>query len=227
MSKYFSNTSNIDTTHIKTQEVHRAIVQPVIRETLSNYDRDTLNNNTQTIEDEILQVAAQSAIVNETMNEINRINPRKIEDTLKSFKPAELFERLNQITFLMIEMNNRLTAIESILSKSSRLETHPDEEPEKPLSPREMFDQNNTSSPSMSVEEARKLMTEKINEKKIPGIPSEDYIDKGVKLEEIFPKQSNEAIQAAYETISESEKELNNGIRYSKSPRGGMNGIRF
>ena len=225
MSKYFSNDSNIDTTHITPDEVSRAIPTPPKVEKSPAMTSEQFVTPTK-IEEEVLKVAAQSAIVKETMDEINRVNPRKIEESFKTFKPAELFERLNQITFLMIEMNNRMTAIEAQM-KSGVLYG---DKSDKPLSPKEQFEQSNTNTNNeqmMTVAQVKEEIKRAQTEKKVPSIPTEDYIDKGVRLEEIFPEQSNEALQAAYESMAETEKEGagNNSITPTKN--GGMKGIVF
>ena len=159
------------------------------------------------------------------MEKINRVNPRKIEESFKTFKPAELFERLNQITFLMIEMNNRMTAIEAQMRNGNLSNTN-----DKPLSPKEQFEQSNpekNNDQMPTVEQVKNEIKKAQSEKKVPGIPTEDYIDKGVKLEEIFPEQSNEALQAAYESMAETEKETVNNSSIGLNSNGGMKGIVF
>jgi len=224
MSKYFSNDTTIDTSYISKEPISRAMPTPQEVEQSPAMSSDQLVTPTK-IEEEVLQVAAQSAIINEAMDEINRVNPTKIEESFKTFKPAELFERLNQITFLMIEMNNRMTAIEKQIRNGDIQNTN-----DRPLTPIEQFEQSNpgkNDDQMMTVEQVKNGIKKAQAEKKVPGIPTEDYIDRGVKLEEIFPDQSNEALQAAYESIAETEKDIGNNNSAGSNPNGGMKGIVF
>jgi len=224
MSKYFSNKPEI-TKQIETPvQESRAIPQPITKPKSQLQQKELLRASPE-IEEEILQVAAQSAIVKETMDEINRINPNKIENALKKFQPAELFERLNQITFVLIEMNNRLTAIEASLEKGEQLEPVPVKT--ETLSPREQFEaagQEDVSEKDlMDLDTAKEELKKITSAKKIPGIPNESYVDNGVSLEEVFPDRPDEAYKAAYSSMAETESD--SGV--SKSPQGGMTGIKF
>jgi len=218
MSKYFNNTESLSTSISDISEENNSIIPTHIQQIDNDGKANLQSKLNNSLDDEIKKVASQSAIIDDSMDELKKVTDSyaEIENALKKFKPLELFERLNQITFLMIEMRNRLDAIENHL----RLDE------EKPLkSPIEQFNETSNNDDLMDPKVAKEQLNS-IQKGNIPTIPNENYIENGVNLEEMFPGKPDEAYQAAYKSLAENQDKLNTQT-VSKSPKGGIQGIRF
>jgi len=220
MSKYFNNTESLSTPISEVSEENDSIIPTHIQQLDDSGKSNLQSKLNSTFDDEIKRVASQSAIIDDSMDELKKVTDSytEIENALKKFKPLELFERLNQITFLMIEMRNRLDAIENHLKI---------DEEKPPKSPIEHFNESSYNKDNDLMNP--KVVKEQLNNIQrggIPTIPNENYIENGANLEEMFPGKPDEAYQAAYKSLAENQDKLNTQTT-SKSPKGGIQGIRF
>jgi len=250
MGKYFSNDSelvnyastddlSVDMTNQQTIIPNMVKSQP--QTTLSNNQKETLSSANQTsIEDKIDEISEQNEQIT---NHFEQIERERVKQTFKSFDELEVLERLNQITFLLVEQNDRISRIESFLKNqnSNISKTNTLEKTKDNISPREQDEIKKTPDDisKMTPTERHIYETEKAdninymdpnsvrkelnNMKTSPTIPTEGFDDKGVVLEELIPDKDPEAYQAAYSAMNEVKKR-NPTVGYSKSPKGGMNG---
>lgn len=219
MSKYFTDESEISslTEQLPTDNQSNFVVptpQAVKQQEIPIQETpETITPPPKTVEEHIAHVNAQNNEITRAVKEISETTATEIKNTFESMEVLELFERMNQISFLLIKMNNRLTSIEEVMVGKQDVASLSDV-PEVKLSPREQFIQQG-SKDLTPVEEANKKLSDA--QKGVTGLPSEDYIDKGANLEKMFPNMPEEAYQASYNT----------NIEESKSPKGGTTGVVF
>lgn len=261
MGKYFSNDSelvNYITTDDLAIDMTKTVTMPTSvvhnsTENLSESNKKVLEKQstikTENIDDKINEIYNQ----NETIkNHFNQIEKERVKQTFKSFDELEVLERLNQITFLLVQQNSRLDNIENFLKNSSNSYSHTNLDEENTyddtnnaveFNDRELEVQaSNVNTNSMSPIERHIYETNKSNEidymnhddvrtelnkiqynQNTPIIPMDGLSDNSINLEETFPDRDPEAYQAAYSTLNELKKQ-NPHLGYSKSPKGGLNG---
>lgn len=219
MGKYFSNDSNFSQFDITDENsIDVTKVSPnnaVISESLDDDTIELLSSKyaalKQNISDEDLNIVK----VHKEIQEINNIVENYSEETKKEIKnqfnvfgPAELMGKMNQIMFMMMNLNDRLISIEGAIKNQ------PVEKPKSQTinDPRDLINidkslnrlEQTNNIPSI---DDIKIQLEKIKSGKVPvSIPDEDYIDKSVNLEEIFPDLEDEAYQAAYSAMKIKQK---------------------
>jgi hypothetical protein len=255
MSKYFSDDSDlvsyvssngsIDTTD--RQNVMPNLEQSQPHYNISDNQKEALNNLD--VEKKLDDVSEDNQII---QKEFEKISKEKVKQTFKSFDALEVLERLNQITFLLIEQKHKIDKIEKVIEgmnvkpfnqskKSSgsakseeltereveELKTKPDVIPKNidELSPIERH-KLETSNNSNVVDYLNPTTVQnKLNSirSNAPSLPNEGFEDKSIVLEEIIPGKDPEAYQAAYSAMEEAKKR-NPTVGYSKSPKGGLNG---
>lgn len=216
MSKYFSN--DVLPQHdvfVEEETTTYSTPKHILQNDESTKSKLTKQNNLDKIE-ELKTIAKETYEVDDSIANIeaNALEALKnIEGSLKKFSPAQLFERLNQITVLLIELNNRVGALENSLNNNNtqfnntehkkQTQHHADE-----ISPKEKFiaEESNELDYSKAADVKKAMEDITSQNKSKPALPDEDYIDKGVNLEEIFPDRPTEAFQAAYEAMANEDK---------------------
>jgi len=255
MGKYFQNDSellnyavNSDTMSVDMSEQNTIPnFNTQTERILSDEDKETLSkpisSEQQSIDSKIDEIHEQNEAIKEHFIHIEK---EKVKQTFKSFDELEVLERLNQITFLLVQQNSRLDKIEEFLKSSSDSLNKPNESFEDKLresereseiqnlkpedishmtpTERHIYETNNTDKPvdfTNPTDVQREIS--KIRNGQPPSLPDEGLIDTSVNLEEMFPDKDPEAYQAAYSSM-EAAKKMNPNIGYSKSPKGGLNG---
>lgn len=239
--KYSSDDTSVDMTKNAMPDIsHQERQLSASEKSILDTPKDTPPKN-ESIYDKIDEIQEQNQKLAE---EFNRIGREKVKQTFKSFDELEVLERLNQITFLLIQQNNRIENIEKALinnintvktneSMSVKTPSEMDVETQTPkdiseltptekhileTSKKESLDGVDLMNPNVVAKELNKIKSGQV-----PNIPLDGLVDNGVKLEEMFPGKDPEAYQAAYKSIEEKERE-NQALGYSKSPKGGLNG---
>ncbi len=217
MSKYFDS-ENFESFEedIKSSQEPKAQYQPATDNNI-NHIKEKLSPNS--AETHASKIKEDTEFVNKVVDNLeNTITDRdkyNLNNTYEKFSGAEIFQKLNQVVFLLVELNTRIANVEEILAVNTNNIT-----PLKPkLTPREQYESNedvdNTDLFDIS------NVKEQLNNisKKIPKIPGEDYLDKSKNLEDIFPNAPEEAIQASYNSmrniddIVEGEKVIPKGMQ--------------
>ena len=187
MSKYF-NTDNVT--------IEQSKILEDLSATPDDYITPTQAHNTQ-IKKEIPQKPSEETDeISELIKKVDT-QSKAISNTFKEHSSLEIFERLSQLTFLMMAMNDRLTSLEETIEKHvlngyKRENAQPGVQSTK--TPRELYEeqiQNNNKLDSVE------SVQNKINEgMQIPNIPDENTTTPN--LEKMFPNLPSEAYQAAY-----------------------------
>jgi len=234
MSKYFTDDTSTLTNQLEeqTEEVNYAMPTPMavdksIRDKIIQQDTPTPIQAPTSVEEHIAVVNHQNKTVNKMMEEITAGTAEKITNTFESLSTLELFERMNQISFLLVKMNSRLDSIEKAINNGNisvnttqtytQVDTKETADVDKvdyqeqakikddisKLSPREQYamEQTKTLSP---LETAQKQLADGI--KTGGAMPDEGYVDSSTNLEKIFPNMPDDAYQAAYESINDIRK---------------------
>lgn len=248
MGKYFSNDSDLVNYQADLGEMSVDMTKPTNihqpQQELSSYQKEMLSTpatspNTPTLDDKIEEVHQQNEEIKEHFEQIDKA---RVKQTFKSFDELEVLERLNQITFLLVEQNDRISRIESFLKGHTTpieqvVETEtPIQQNEIDLTQQEPTDISQMSPTErhiMETQEKKEVNLTNINDVKKelnriqsgnpPSIPDEGFIDNGVNLEELIPDRDPEAYQNAYKALDEAQKRSPN-VGYSKSPKGGLSG---
>lgn len=255
MGKYFSNDSNLlnyDISDDTTVDMTKVAMPDISHQEtpLSTEKRSLLEparvdvSEQQSLDEKINEIQNQNQ---EIAEEFNRIGRERVKQTFKSFDELEVLERLNQITFLLVEQNNRITNVENVLKSFGNI--NPQQPIKETLNDREMEVETEASlnqdisqlsaidKHKLELEAANKPLSNedlmnpqkvsqeisRISSGKVPSIPTEGLTDNSIKLEEIFPDRDPEAYQAAYKSLEDTEKRKR-GLGYSKSPKGGLTG---
>jgi len=227
MSKYFTDDISPLTNQLENEleELNYAMPTPTvvddsIREKIIQQD----SPKAKSVEEHIAIVNHQNKTVNNMIKEITTGTAEEITQTFETLSTLELFERMNQISFLLVKMNSRLDSIEKAITNGVNSATvqQPQEytkveqvttEPTKvdyqeeaqnkaeisKLSPREQYALEKTDNLS-PLEAAHKQLADGI---KSNGMPDEGYTGEGTNLEKIFPNMPAEAYQSAYEAIND------------------------
>lgn len=186
--------------------------ESIILESLDNTPTDTIIPNFNDVVENteninlIQKTPSKSPIIEEVTQ--NNITPPK------EIKQTEILEKLSQHSFLMIQINDRLMKIENMLLSLTGAEITPKETGVgRELTPRELYEESLKADEKIDYMDVnvvrKKIDTMKDN---IPNIPLEDYIDNGVKLEELFPNMPDEAYQAAYKSMDSKNNKPGSGI---------------
>lgn len=223
MSKYFTDDTSTLTNQLEEQleETNYAMPTPTA---IDKSMRDKIIQqdipNPTSVEDHIAIVNHQNKTVNNMIKEITVGTAEEITQTFETLSTLELFERMNQISFLLVKMNSRLDGIEKAINGTNGVKTtqeytqveqtavepiKPDyQEQEKPkidtsnMSPREQYALEKTDKLS-PLEAAHKQLADGIKS----NFPDEGYVGEGTNLEKIFPNMPDDAYQAAYSSIND------------------------
>jgi hypothetical protein len=231
MSKYFTDDTTSLTNQLEEQleETNYVIPTPAavdttIQEKINQQNIKDIDQKPTSVEEHIAIVNNQNKTVNKMMHEITSGTAEEITNTFETLSTLELFERMNQISFLLVKMNSRLDNIEKVIRNNTsteqktnnKVDQHivPDttasekvdyQEVERnkseisKLSPREQYELG-TSKNLSPLEAAQKQLADGI---KNNMMPDEGYDGIGTNLEKIFPNMPAEAYQSAYESIND------------------------
>lgn len=223
MSKYFTDDNDISslTEQLEPTESYATPIpnavdvsykEQISQQTPIETTAPTAPQKPTTVEEHIAAINTQNKQVDNAMKKISEQTAKEIENTFETIAPLELFERMNQLTFLMVQMNNKLTAIETILSEGVDLNTKnitvPKAEPEVKLTPKEQYLQETTKEMTPLEEAHNQLKTGM--EAHGNGLPTDGYTGAGTNLEKMFPNMPEEAYQAAYQGMND-EQALKSG----------------
>jgi len=174
MGKYYNSLDNLDESILNKLNIQ-------------NQNTNTIVNKTQ--EDKSINEISMQPKTETKMQ--NQSNESKIPNTFKEKDAIDIFERLNQITFLLIDLNKRISAIEKHLSNKTFDETS--------NYAIEAMTKNVDKELQQFREEFKNKNTEK--EEQIPTIPGTNKPN----LSAIFPNAPKEAIAAAYKQMIEEQ----------------------
>jgi hypothetical protein len=211
MSKYFTDDNDLSALTEQVQEstkIDNITIPTQTNNNTSQYSQINQQKPTPrptTVEEHIAAINIQNNEVNKSMEEITKQTGDKISNTFETLAPLELFERMNQLTYLIVKMNNKLTAIEELLvlsknNKSSVMDI-PKEIVKEKLSPKEQYIQENSQ--ELTPLEAAQQQLRQGMESHGNGLPVEGYTDESNNLENIFPNMPTEAYQAAYQGMND------------------------
>lgn len=247
MGKYFSNDSDlsnyttvadesVDTTKLAMPTNHILNQSSSVdsKEILQQFPKNNDYKQPTTTDEHIDFVKNQNALANHMVNSYSEELKTKVKNQFELFSPAELFEKLNQIMFVLADLGNRISSLENTTknnmvsnnannSNNGKIELS---NPEDLLKFEKSLEQNNpkpiNDNTYLNPNEVKAALSN-IRQGNIPkNIPSSEYIDNGLNLEEIFPHLDDEAYQAAYKAMSENK--ISNTDTQMPSP-GNMRGI--
>lgn len=216
MSKYFSNNTNFSNYPISEDgSVETSTIPEFTNENiLSAENRELLStNNSSELEKLKLQNEQLQKMLNTYMAETNT----NIPNQFNQFAPAELFEKLNQLIFVVSNLSNRITDMEKTIAghknKVVEHKTTTISDPAQIIAFEKEYNRNNVQETLDNI-------------KKGKNIPMEDYIDNSVRLEEMFPELGDEAYQAGYNALSQIKPTVTKPTDITAGQmRGGMNGF--
>lgn len=242
MGKYFSNDSdllNYAVTDDNSVDVTNAIphtdnlTQPLSDETKQKL---TEKNHTDTIstEDEYINIVKEQSIkTSDMIQKYSDESKQEIKNQFAKFAPAELFEKMNQILFVLTTLSNKVDTLEKTIlqnvksvdntTNNGKLEVRnpadlykiqqtekintTSEKDDTPIIPHSIPNKSQKveTSPQMpDVNEVKKQL-ENIKKGIKPRMPGDGYTDKSVNLEQMFPNLDDEAYQAAYRAIDQQQ----------------------
>lgn len=221
MSKYFTDDNDLSSLTTQIEQPTTSVATP-IPNPVDNSIQNQINSQNEipkkptnvptSVEEHIASVTAQNNEVNTAMKHITQAAGEQIENDFKSLAPLELFERMNQLTYLIVKMNNKLTAIEKLLIDGGDAKTELDAanirtesathntSTTTSVSPKEQYLKQQEDSKRLSAVELAQQQLSKGMYNHGNGLPSEGYADESNNLEKIFPNMPEEAYQAAYES---------------------------
>jgi len=234
MSKYFSNDISADFEF----ELEKSQTNPTLNysiDTQSNKDVSDKLNNLDTeltkqklsqqdeLETKIEKLVEQNKLLQEALNEqLSKNAIEEIEEKKKEFLPVDLFEKMNQLIYLQMQENKRITALEKshqelikiiLEMKENKVDPVPEKRvekevnvvpdelptlnpnPKKEKTARELFEEEIKAKQTYDlnkVEDVRRYAND-IKKGEIPDLPE---LDKPI--EEIFPNAPEEALEIIY-----------------------------
>lgn len=253
MSKYFTKDSvvfsNLTFEEEKLEENKKAIpLTDNLTNPLPNEIKNKLQKKKQKIQiaDEedtyIEDILEQSEHISKVIKDYADSKKEEIDNKFNKFAPAEMFEKINQLIYVVTQLNNRLVNIEDLLKNSNSLETNNKEltqhkientqivkKEDKSNSENQFLDKSlgfkNKDVEMPSIEQISKHLASLSSGGK-GTIPIENYLDsESVKLEEIFPHLDDEAYQAGYSTMLKYKNQQNKQGTQSNPAPGSMKGI--
>ncbi len=221
MSKYFSNDTNLskyDMTETNSVDVTMATHIPSeLSENITHEQKELLNKpyipmNT---DEHISYVREQSNQIKKMVETYSEESKQTITNNFSKFAPAELFEKLNQIIFILANINNRLTALEDNSKEAKKTNPSINEAISDPKElyefhkRQELNENRSTAEQQISVSEAQQIMKKILNGENPLKIPDEGFVDKSMDLEELIPNLPDDAYQAAYASMAKAENTFN------------------
>jgi len=258
MGKYFSNNTDlskynitidnsIDTSKLVIPSTNN-LTNPLSNETkeklaIQRTPLDAINED-----DHINLVKEQTLEVTKVIQQYSKESKEEFKQHFERFAPAELFEKINQMIYVVTQLANKVTTLETIIknsyinnetsSKSSNEKTEFNDlqetnimvtEPQRIPTitkksqsafpsvsevKKELLNKHNPTLQNVnkkampSIDEVRQQLADIQNGKNIKSLPSEDYNDESLNLEELFPDLENDAYQAAYASMAKSKEKL-------------------
>jgi len=264
VSKYFSSDASALKNNVRIEQNINALpITDNLSDSLSLEKRNLLGGSTSTRtnpDDEyIMSVLEQNDHVNSVLENYVNNTKQEIENKFKKFGPAEMFEKMNQVIYVVTQLSDRILALEKRLSEMEQIEQY------KPNPQKEEIDNQSTiispnkdfDTSKIAVIDELKIPNSKImnnldkndiqtsNSMNIPPMPTADevrshlksltsgnggtmpineYLDKGVNLEELFPHLDDEAYQAGYSSMLQNKNNSSTLTKDLPTP-GGMRGI--
>ena len=126
MGKYFSNDSDlsnyttvadesVDTTKLAmpTNHILNQSSSVDAKEILHQFPKNNDYKQPTTTDEHIDFVKNQNALANHMVNSYSEELKTKVKNQFELFSPAELFEKLNQIMFVLADLGNRISSLEN------------------------------------------------------------------------------------------------------------------
>lgn len=223
MSKYFSNDSDFsnyqDTTIILDNNTNKNTIINDIIEPLTPEKKEILNN----ISSKDTPISSNDQ-VNKMVNDYTHATNTEVKNQFNSMTSVELFEKMNQLIFVVSNLSNKIADLEIII-KNNKLKNM--KEPMEISDPKDLIDLErklNTFNKPASINDVQSQLNN-IKKGNI-DIPLEDYIDNSVRLEEMFPNLDDEAYQAGYNALSQTKPKPQTSKNIDiGTMRGGSNGF--
>jgi len=245
MGKYFSNDTDLKI-HIDDNEKNSNIVIPSadnLTHALSEITKEKLLKNKfepTNVDEYIDMVKVQTQQTTQMVQRYSEESKQDLKKQFDKFSPVELFEKINQLIFVVADLSNRIGKLE--IAVKSKHTISDDEKPVEISDPADIYrlqqmldngdfvnNEKNTDQEKKNklvdddLDEIKKRLAAVKSNKPLKTIPSEGFTDSGIKLEEVFPNLDNEAYEAAY---SELIKTNNNASFKDKPIPGGMRAIK-
>lgn len=245
MGKYFSNDSDLsnynlsDDATVDTSTLAMPLPSNLTqtldhksKEILSGVSNDSQNIQPQTTDEHINFVRQQNNQVRQLVNSYSEEMKESVKNQFEMFSPAEIFEKFNQIIYVLTDLSNRITSLENTVKSGNTVTKQPAQEieisdPEQLIRFQKMLEKGITpnTQPEMNKNNVNQILTDIKKGNGPRTIPGGDYIDKGVNLEEMFPHLDDEAYQAAYKAMSETKNPKTESITPAPGSMRGITGF--
>lgn len=216
MSKYFSKDTNFTNYPISEDgSVETSTIPEFTNENIiSNENRELLSSNNSS---ELEKLKQQNEQLQKMINTYTTETNTNVPNQFNHFAPAELFEKLNQLIFVVSNLSNRITDMEKTINNQQNKinEKRPTtiSDPAQIMAFEKEYNRNNVQAALDNIKKGKNL-------------PMEDYIDNSVRLEEMFPEMGDEAYQAGYNALSQIKPNVTKPTEIAVGQmRGGMNGF--
>lgn len=245
MGKYFSNDSDFSQYNLE-EEKHSNVIPSTdnLTKPLSDKTKEKLSrtpNDAVNEDDYINLVKEQTEQVSSMISKYSEESKQELHNQFKKFQPVEIFEKLNQLIFVVAQLNNKISKLENTLlgieeEKQNRVITDPAQLYK--LQEKEKMLENINIPENIPVQEIKtpdnfkknerpdiNVLRQQINDAKNgKKIPNYEYSDNSINLEEVFPDLDDEAYQAAYASSMRLEKTKSKAVEQTPTP-GKMKGI--
>lgn len=229
MGKYFSTDTDTSKYGIVNEEKN-AVAMPStdnLTVPLSNEKKERLSiikqDNAPTQDDYIDMVKVQADAATDMVKKYSEESKQELKNQFEKFSPVELFEKINQLIFVVADLSNRVSSMEQTI-KTGKVEqpqemeiTDPETlyriqsrmekrgidnfEDAAPKSIPQQPENNTVDVPDIN--DVRRRLAE--IKSGVKSIPSEGLVDKSIKLEEVFPNLDDEAYSAAYAAMQQNK----------------------
>lgn len=247
MSKYFSQDSELFnyTSEVTSDDPNNK--SPVIPSTenltspLDEQKKESLRIPADSIDenDYISLVHKQTAAVSDMVAQYSHDSKQEIKRQFDKFSPAELFEKMNQMMFVISTLNNKVDELSSLFAKTQMDTPSEDKELSNPedlyvrqekqrviIQNENIPQQIPTKSTVDSVPAIGDITKQLSNIKSgAPQLPDDGYTDSSINLEQMFPDLDDEAYQAAYSSMTQSDTPSKTEVK--RPTPGDMRGIVF
>jgi|SaaInlStandDraft_4_1057021.scaffolds.fasta_scaffold28399_2 hypothetical protein len=217
MGKYFSSDSDLSQYNVSEENsIDTTNVIPStdnLTKPLSDETKEQLIQSTPSTTDEHINVVKQQTEhVSQMIQTYSEESKQEFKNHFEKFAPAELFEKLNQLIFVVTDLSNRITSLENNTSGTPPNKTHIRKEISNPQELYEMQEHGNISESikipdnnqtPVDIESVKKDIANIKKGKTPKNIPSDGLTDNTVNLEEMFPDLDDDGLQAAYASMSE------------------------
>jgi hypothetical protein len=271
MSKYFTNDVDVSLSHAESIQSSLRTEQNVVPSADNLTNSSQIDENTRKLltptkefrspkdaiddEDYIQLVYEQSAEVTESIKKFSNDTKQEIKNVFDKFAPAEIFEKLNQLIYVVTQLNNRVASLEELIQNNSPQITTNVQNNSQPIIKTNSIDTTITETmstnsdlgipvnhhtpfsnrptevtseddqPMMTVAEIKHHLRDITSGKSPSILPTNGYLDKSINLEKIFPNMDDEAYQAAYSSIASAQNKPS--LDVAPPTPGKMRGITF